>query len=324
MHTSTSFKRLLLRNPGSDSYFDNISRSQRNDATYLRDPWLLETQRALGGFTVRRRWVHLHLNGLYWGVYDLEEHPGRETIYHHLVATEPAVASLAPGAERILFLHYDGTDPATSLAAADPAAQDSWEAVIAASSAARQSPTDTGLYQLVANQLGIPDYISYMLALAVTGKDDLGWNEFRGWRHPISQKWHLMARDGDAAYFMDGFVGGTIFLNNLDKVNHFTPLPPGEDPVEIIPDQHPHEHLKFHPQSRAAFDARLQALLRASSANPNGPWPLTQEGLLARFDAHAGEFRRTFECEKQLELQRHGSKGTVEEDAKRETAEISA
>jgi hypothetical protein len=57
------------------------------------------------------------------------------------------------------------------------------------------------------------------------------------------------------------------------------------------------ELLKFHLPYRAAFDARLDALLRASSASPTGPWPLTQESLLARFDAHAGEFRRTFECE---------------------------
>ncbi|MCE9615853.1 MAG: lamin tail domain-containing protein [Lentisphaerae bacterium] len=45
----------------------------RSQATYLRDPWLIESQRDLGAAAPGRRFVHLYLNGMYWGVYDLTE-----------------------------------------------------------------------------------------------------------------------------------------------------------------------------------------------------------------------------------------------------------
>ena len=66
-------------------------------------------QRPLGGFTARRRWVHVHLNGLYWGLYDLEEHHDTDTISDHLIAglANPTAAELAAHApEQILFLNF--------------------------------------------------------------------------------------------------------------------------------------------------------------------------------------------------------------------------
>jgi hypothetical protein len=39
------------------------------DATYMRDVWMLESQRAMGSLAPETTYVHLYVNGLYWGVY---------------------------------------------------------------------------------------------------------------------------------------------------------------------------------------------------------------------------------------------------------------
>ena len=47
--------------------------TQRSRTQLLRDPFVRATQRALGGDAPRGRHVHLFLNGLYWGIYDIAE-----------------------------------------------------------------------------------------------------------------------------------------------------------------------------------------------------------------------------------------------------------
>jgi len=107
----------------------------------------------------------------------------------------------------------------------------------------------------------------------------------RARRHP-DQRWHLIQWDGDSI----GFHDDVDILKPWDRVT-------GQAITDLVPDQRPHEHLKFHPTYRAAFDARLRALIRnqASSAGPAGP--LSQDNILARFNLHAGDFRKTLECE---------------------------
>lgn len=48
---------------------------QRTRAVRFRDAWLKETFRAMGHEAEHNRFVHLFLNGLYWGLYDITEQP---------------------------------------------------------------------------------------------------------------------------------------------------------------------------------------------------------------------------------------------------------
>ncbi len=63
--------RTPLRQPGPELDYDWDQLPHA--ASYLRDAFAAETQRAMGVETPRRRFVHLYLNGLYWGVYELAE-----------------------------------------------------------------------------------------------------------------------------------------------------------------------------------------------------------------------------------------------------------
>jgi hypothetical protein len=144
----------------------------------------------------------------------------------------------------------------------------------------------------VTNQLDVPSYVDYVATLSLTGKNDHGTRQFRGWRHPVDHRWRLIAWDGDANQFIDGgTVGVPAILGVADKLN------PSDPDLPVSLDLVPHESLKFHPLYRAAFDNRLRFLLTPSSANPAPGVVLSQTNIMARYDAVAGDFRRTLECE---------------------------
>lgn len=76
--------RFPLFGPEAASEFDNfILRANSNDAwrwggansLYVRDAFALESMRAMGRAASRGRFVHLYINGVYWGLYNLIERP---------------------------------------------------------------------------------------------------------------------------------------------------------------------------------------------------------------------------------------------------------
>jgi hypothetical protein len=70
------FDQLILHGCSTDAWpisndVDFLWRNQ--DATYQRDQWVRDTQLAMGQLSARGVYVHLYLNGLYWGLYNLTE-----------------------------------------------------------------------------------------------------------------------------------------------------------------------------------------------------------------------------------------------------------
>ena len=66
--------------PGGASY----QRWARAWATYLRDQWVRDSQNAMGSLSAHGRFCHLYLNGIYWGLYNLCEHPDEDFMADHL------------------------------------------------------------------------------------------------------------------------------------------------------------------------------------------------------------------------------------------------
>lgn len=77
------FDSLRLRAGFNDSFAFVPWRGQ-----YLRDRWGRESQAAMGGLAPRGRFVHLFLNGLYWGLYELTEEPTAAFTADHLGGRE--------------------------------------------------------------------------------------------------------------------------------------------------------------------------------------------------------------------------------------------
>jgi hypothetical protein len=65
---------IILRAGSSDSLFSNNC-ERRGRATYTADQWVRDSQIAMSGYGGRGFFVHLYLNGLYWGMYNVAERP---------------------------------------------------------------------------------------------------------------------------------------------------------------------------------------------------------------------------------------------------------
>ena len=77
------FDQLILRGGNNHSWL-HWSAAERRAADYLRDQWMRESYAAMGRVSARGRFVHLYLNGLYWGIYNLAERPDEHFAAAHL------------------------------------------------------------------------------------------------------------------------------------------------------------------------------------------------------------------------------------------------
>lgn len=69
---TNEFNALVLRAGYNYSWVKNDSK-QRKNAQYLQDPFAKNAQRALEQVSAHEKFVHLYLNGLYWGLYNVSE-----------------------------------------------------------------------------------------------------------------------------------------------------------------------------------------------------------------------------------------------------------
>jgi hypothetical protein len=68
------FDTLTLRADFNNSWM-HWNGTQRPRGQRVRDAWMKESQRAMGGLASHSRFFHLYVNGLYWGLYDATERP---------------------------------------------------------------------------------------------------------------------------------------------------------------------------------------------------------------------------------------------------------
>lgn len=81
------FNTLILR-AGFCNTWHHWDGSQRNIAQYIRDPWTKDTQLEMMGVGSNNKYVHLFLNGLYWGLYSVSERLDEEFMETYLGGRE--------------------------------------------------------------------------------------------------------------------------------------------------------------------------------------------------------------------------------------------
>ena len=74
---NTEFNTLVMRAFFTDAFATRSVTDRYNpiESQYLRDVWMKDTQLAMGNLSAHNTYVHLYLNGLYWGLYNPAERP---------------------------------------------------------------------------------------------------------------------------------------------------------------------------------------------------------------------------------------------------------
>ncbi len=78
-----SFDVVILR-AGFNNSWVHWNGGQRSRAQYIHDQWARDTQLAMGGLAGHGIYVHVYLNGLYWGLYNAVERPNADFAASHM------------------------------------------------------------------------------------------------------------------------------------------------------------------------------------------------------------------------------------------------
>lgn len=299
----SAFHRLLLRNPGVAAFRTNNIQTG-TPPYFITDAWLKETQRAIAtpdAILPQRRWVHLWLNGAYWGVFDLQEKPDATFISDHLIrklgkspAPTPAqIAALQP--EQVEF--YGGPQSGTTTpASVDENSPRSLHSLREAAGAAATADRNTGnppaedlaLWNAFLSKIDLDDYISYLTTLQFCWKADHDSYQVKAWRHPADGRWRFIAWDGDSldVGLYDG-IGGFFGLAWSEEL--FAPI-----------DQQVHLWMRSSSVNLErstvtryadAFIPRLNTLLAGTGS------PLSPSAVHARLNDLVESFRPLLEAE---------------------------
>lgn len=150
------FETLILR-AGCNNTWLHWSGEERHRGDYLRDQWMRDTYGAMGHPSARGCFVHLYLNGLYWGMYNLVERPSAAFAAAHFGGS--------PG-------NYDARNGNNILEGNEVA----WKRLFQLANA---SPIDEAKYAAIADLLDLPAFADYILLNLYGANGD--WDGASNW-----------------------------------------------------------------------------------------------------------------------------------------------
>lgn len=244
----SEFDRINLRATFSDGWVDNA-----HPAQYLRDPFMRETYLAMGQPASRGTFVHLYINGLYWGIYNPTERPDDDYASSHYGGKDG---------------DYDALKH-QSLSAPASAPTDSYEVISGTATRWQAALTASALdLSVLANYNQLRQYVD-MTSLA----DYILANSFLSNQDWPDKNWYAFGR-------RDGADGGfkfvpwdseyTLFLLDINKTDATATLTPA----------------RFYTRARLSPEFRLLFADRIHKHCFNGG-PLTSATMIARYSGMA-------------------------------------
>lgn len=164
-NASESFDSITLRSQFNNSWHrDNASEQAR--AQFLRDQFMHDSQLAMGHASPHGIFVHLYVNGLYWGLYNVVERPNADFCSHYYGGSKSEWDALNSYPRNVV----DGTAAA-------------W---VTAHSIANAGVADQAGYDALAQYVDIPNLIDYMLLNFYAGNQDWDDHNWYSGRHRIA------------------------------------------------------------------------------------------------------------------------------------------
>ena len=195
---SNEFDKLVLRS-GNNNTWHHLNKSQRPIALYLRDEYTRRSQLAMGNQSPRGIFVHLYLNGFYWGIYNLVERIDDEYLVDYL------------GGDR---LEWDVIKPdGAGGYEADPGDTAAWATLI---NLVNNFSGNDAQYQEILSHMDRDNFIDYIILIHYSGNIDwLKRNWYAVRRRLAGEKFTFIAWDTELAlkknnrYIMDEDLDGT-------------------------------------------------------------------------------------------------------------------
>lgn len=190
-------------------------------AQYVRDQFCSDMQRALGHPAPHGRFVHLYLNGLYWGLYNVHERPDEDFAANYL-GGEPDQYDVVRNSDGALeVVHGDAT---------------AWNAMLAL---VNPGLANSSQYEQIQQYLDIPAFIDYLIVNFYAGNTD--WS---------MHNWYACRKRTPGAGYQFQSWDAEITLKSVNE--NTTGLNQPGTPTGI------HAFLKNNPEYRLKFSDRLQ------------------------------------------------------------------
>jgi hypothetical protein len=211
--------------------------TQRVNAMYVQDAYVSDLQNLAGGAAPHSTFVHVYINGLYWGVYDMHERAdehfaesylgGNDEDYDvikHRASTEVSGIDLNP--DPSIYVSSAITNYAAFLGLV------------------RQNMTIQANYDAVAAKLDVDDFISYMIVNYYVGNDDWAHQNWYASFNRVDPEGKWRYHSWDAENVLKDVNRDSTTLNNTDG------------PTEVL------QRLIVNPEFRLRFNDMAQKLMR--------------------------------------------------------------
>jgi hypothetical protein len=280
---TNQFNTLVLKATANDGYSWRSAQPVGGPSTlqYARDRFGHSLQLAMGHASPRESYAHLYINGIYWGLYSVQERPDADFAESYLGANPDTWDGLHSP---------DGDNDPPEI---DSGNRDAWEAMLATSAQAAGSlqhylelqglSVDGSPSPTVAPLLDVANYIDYLIVNVWGGNDD--WPHHNWWagrdRNPETT-------DGFQFFLWDydGVMGNARSWSPLDTktFNQDFTSPAGNNVGEA------HHYLQNNPEYRLAFADRVHKWFFNDGI-------LTPDSLIARYQAIAEQVEQVMVAE---------------------------
>ena len=153
-----TFDRIVLSGGNQNSWLRNNPRG-----TYIRDTYTKDTQTALGSLASHNTYVHLYINGLYWGLYKPTEDPTASFLAEHFGGDDD---------------DWDAIEGKTGIEVHD-GDREAWDTLEALSKTDLSSQAN---YEALRQYLDVEHYIGFMIANIYVGNSDWGEHNWQAGR----------------------------------------------------------------------------------------------------------------------------------------------
>ena len=233
-NATDEFDTLVLRGYFNKSWAIG-DQTQRERAQYLHDQFLSTTQRAMGQPSIHQMFVHLYVNGLYWGLYNPSERP-----------SAPFAASYL-GGEKEDFDALNSSEPVDGT-------KDAWNAlhaiangIVAGEAWTAAMPNPDALatpeaYERIKQYLDVDNLIDYFILNLWTGNqdwDDHNWYAARK-REP-GAGYKFFSWDGERT--LESTTVNRSTVNQADKPSRLYAQLRANPEFRLLFADHLHKHL---------------------------------------------------------------------------------